>query len=113
MGISRVDDMIEEQNRTRSNQKDSDSVVVLLGKYVSIMPKYGNIPIIGIFVGEKRPFEYTRENCLVVQTSEGVTSFIRREDIAYITLLESGIVQEPDRLDEYSFVCERGFEIKR
>ena len=109
MGISRVDDMIEEQRRARSSQKESDNVVMLLGKYVSITPKYGNTSIIGVFIGEKRPFEYTRENCLAVQTSEGVTSFIRREDIAYITLLECGISQESEKIDKSRLVHELGF----
>ena len=83
-GISRVDDMLYQQDIKKG-------IVSLVGKYVKIVPRYGPV-ITGIFTGEVRPREYTREDCLCIQVSEGILAYIRRDDISYIVVSETGFV---------------------
>ena len=59
--------------------------------------------IIGIFIGEVRPREYTREDCLCVQVSEGTMAYIRRDDISYIMVSETGFVTEEVKIEGLLF----------
>ena len=89
-GMSRVDEMLELQYKERMKV----DTVVLNGKHVAIYTKYNNPSISGVFVGEMRPYEWSRDKCLVVQIKSGVLVFIKREDIAYIEVSELGTIAE-------------------
>lgn len=91
-GISRVAEMLESAPQD-SRRTESHEVVKMFNRQVIIYPKYGPM-IQGLYVGEKRLYEYSRDAVLVVQVATGRTVFIHREDVSYIEVSESGYVTE-------------------
>lgn len=71
----------------------SDEPEKLMGKQVEIHTKSGET-ISGIFVAERRLYEYSRDPIFVIQLSEGVHAYIRRDDISYIVVSTVGIVSD-------------------
>lgn len=86
-GTSRTDEMIESQ----SFHKESNDTIHLQGKYVKIVPKIGH-DIIGLFIGEKRLYEFSRTNIFVIEVSSGIRAYISRDDVSYIVVSETGFI---------------------
>jgi hypothetical protein len=94
-GYSRISEMLEEKVTQDNN------VIRMRGRCVKIVPKFGDV-ITGVMIGEKRLYEYSRDNVFVIQVSEGQYTFISRNDISYITVNEAGIVTDkpfPENVD--------------
>ncbi len=68
-------------------------IVKMFGKYVKVIPKQGD-PIEGLFVGEKRLYEYTKDIIFVIQIGVGLHAFISRDNVSYILVSDSGIVSD-------------------
>lgn len=92
-----MDDLIESQKRIQTD----NNTIRMLGRNVIIIPKFGP-EICGIFIGEKRLYEYSKGTVFVIQTSPGITVFISRDEVSYIKVAEIGYsdegVSENDRI---------------
>ena len=80
-----MDDLIESQKRIQTD----NNTIRMLGRNVIIIPKFGP-EICGIFIGEKRLYEYSKETVFVIQTSPGISVFISRDEVSYIKVAETG-----------------------
>jgi hypothetical protein len=67
------------------------SMLSLMGKRVTVVPKDGP-NIIGVFCGEERLRELSRENVFVIEVGPDCRSYIKRENVSYVTIDECGYV---------------------
>ena len=102
---SRTSEILEDQ------AKDDSNVIKMLGEYVRIVPKYGGKEIVGLFVGEKRLREFSREDVFVIEIDIGIHAFIKREDVLYVVVSSCGFVNASEctvaqkMLGEQSTLC--------
>ena len=80
-----MDDLIESQKRIQTD----NNTIRMLGRNVIIIPKFGP-EICGLFIGEKRLYEYSKGTVFVIQTSPGINVFISRDEVSYIKVAETG-----------------------
>ena len=80
-----MDDLIESQKRIQTD----NNTIRMFGRYVIIIPKFGP-EICGLFIGEKRLYEYSKGTVFVIQTSPGINVFISRDEVSYIKVAEIG-----------------------
>ena len=80
-----MDDLIESQKRIQTD----NNTIRMLGRNVIIIPKFGP-EICGLFIGEKRLYEYSKGTVFVIQTSPGINVFISRDEVSYIKVAEIG-----------------------
>lgn len=73
----------------------------MFGRQIVIIPKFGP-EICGLFIGEKRLYEYSKGTVFVIQTSPGISVFISRDEVSYVKIAETGFsndgVSESERL---------------
>ena len=104
-GISRVDDLIEEQKKSPID----NNTIRMLGRNVIIIPKFGP-EICGLFIGEKRLYEYSKGTVFVIQTSPGINVFISRDEVSYVKVAEIGYSDEGVSEDTRIQMMEKMFE---
>lgn len=104
-GISRVDDLLESQKRIPSE----NNTVRMFGRQVIIVPKFGP-EICGLFIGEKRLYEYSKGTVFVIQTSPGINVFISRDEVSYVKVAEIGYSDEGVSEDTRIQMMEKMFE---
>lgn len=78
-----------------------NNTIRMFGRQIVIIPKFGP-EICGLFIGEKRLYEYSKGTVFVIQTSPGISVFISRDEVSYVKIAETGFsndgVSESERL---------------
>ena len=79
---------LEVERRLNAAKPD---MLSMMGKRVTIIPKDGS-KIEGVFCGEERLRELSRENVFVVEIGPDVHVYIKRDNVSYVIIDECGYI---------------------